>query len=356
MRVSIGILAWNAEHRIARTLEALFDQDIFDPGVSAASAVEVVCVSNGCTDNTEHAAAQAFETARARCSHPGLTCRVCPVAEAGKTNAWNRYVHEFSDPEADYIVLMDDDIWFTQPDTISLLVLALESDTQAHCAVDAPIKDIASRTRKTLFERLSLAMSRLNRSEDPQLCGQLYCARASAIRRIWMPAGLVLDDGFLKPMFVMDVLSAPKNIARLVRVPDASHVFEACSAPRELLAHERALRISGTLAALAIEHLRERADAGENAGEYVARRNAEDPGWYHALVRKQIAERGWRVVRATSWRLRRLREFAPLDALRFLPIALIGFLAEVVIVQYANLTVPRDGRNLSWPLLYRGHG
>src|SRR5580692_3592205 len=85
-RVSIGILAHNEEPRIAKTLETLFSQDVFEK-----YCIELVIVPNGCTDETAAVARRSVQEHQSVWSIHG-SARVEELAGAGKTNAWNKFV------------------------------------------------------------------------------------------------------------------------------------------------------------------------------------------------------------------------------------------------------------------------
>src|SRR5580765_1072291 len=69
--VSIGILSWNEEKVIARTLHSLLEQTLFAELEKRGSGCEIVCVINGCTDRTPEIAAQIFSEQSAGCPNRG---------------------------------------------------------------------------------------------------------------------------------------------------------------------------------------------------------------------------------------------------------------------------------------------
>jgi glycosyltransferase involved in cell wall biosynthesis len=135
LQISIGILAHNEEPRITKTLETLFVQDVFKK-----YSCEIVIVANGCTDGTAAAARRSTQDHQAVWSTLG-SARVEELAVAGKSNAWNHFVHEFSSPQASVLVLMDADIELVKPNTISSMIATLKSNSQAVVCVDRPVKD-----------------------------------------------------------------------------------------------------------------------------------------------------------------------------------------------------------------------
>src|SRR6476646_5141292 len=125
LNISIGILAHNEAAVISQTLQSLFQQNLFDDAVSGIG-IEIVVVSNGCTDETAAIARSTLDHLAQQSIHPKVQWQVCEVLQAGKPNAWNLYVHQFSNPAADYLILMDADIQFIEPQTLSSMVKTLE--------------------------------------------------------------------------------------------------------------------------------------------------------------------------------------------------------------------------------------
>src|SRR5262245_57222020 len=105
--VSIGIMAWNEERRIVRTLESLFDQSVFEHLGARDERCEIVVAANACTDRTVEVVRGVFEkAAREHAWAQAFDARVVDIPEPGKPNAWNRFVHEFSAVEARFLCSM----------------------------------------------------------------------------------------------------------------------------------------------------------------------------------------------------------------------------------------------------------
>ena len=187
MRVSIGILAWNEESTIAATIQSLLEQTLFATLRTEVERIEVVVVANGCRDHTCEAAEEGFRLRRPVSLPAEVVFRSVSIPVAGKSNAWNIFIHEVSDRYANYVILMDADIWFMEKETLWNMIRTLEADPKAYVSVGVLKKDIAFKERKSILDRMSLARSQLWESGPPVLCGQLYCGRTAALRRVWMP-------------------------------------------------------------------------------------------------------------------------------------------------------------------------
>lgn len=338
MIISIGILAWNEAECIGGTLRSLAAQSLIrELSPSGDRRVEVIVVPNGCADGTAAEAAAALKQDAAALAEDVFSWRVEEVAEAGKVNAWNLFVHRFSDPQADYIFLMDADIRLSHPDTLKNMVLTLERNAHAAVATDLPQKHVAAKRRKSLFDRMSLAVSGMTQAAPGQLTGQLYCARGPLLRRVHMPLGLLVEDGFLKQMLCTGLMRQPCDDRLVVRAPDASHVFEAYTGLKDVFFNQRRQQIGHTVYTYLRDYLKEH--VGEkDAAQIIAGNNARDSDWFRALIRERAERGGWWVIYpgAFSVRWRRLRNLSPLQAVLRLPVATAAFVMDVVVLAAAN--------------------
>ncbi len=277
-KISIGILAHNEEQTIPAVLKDLAVQDRI-PGM--ADPLEVLVVVNGSKDQTAEKARQIAEQIS-----PVMKWdfRVVELARAGKDNAWNLFVHEYSRPDADILILMDADIRLPQIDTLSRLVTSLEKNPEALASVDEPVKSIAMHKGHDLRGHLSVAASRVSAAGPPKLCGQLYAARAEALRNIFLPLPLLVEDGFIKAMLTTDGFSRPERSSALVRAPGAYHLYEAESSLKNLFRHERRI-IAGTLCNIILfEYLRKCVSQGLSPARVIRQNNEQDQDWLRSLI------------------------------------------------------------------------
>jgi hypothetical protein len=269
-----------------------------------------------------------------------ISWAVHEIAEPGKSNAWNHYIHQFSSPEADLILMLDADIEFVQPEAISNTIKALLADPQAVVAVDLPLKDAHKKTRKTLIERVSVAASNTPASSPAGLSGQFFCARADALRRIWMPKGLSVEDGFLGAMLCSDCFLAPLDPRKLIRAPHASHYYETLTNIQAIFRHELRLVIGTTLNCYLVwDFLLFATDpSGGGAGELIRNQLERDPNWYSKLITNAIRNHGWWVL-PRGMLLRRFSGYHAhigLRIVRWVIIAFIGFLLDLPVFLVAN--------------------
>lgn len=297
MNISIGILAWNEEISIRTTIHSIFSQSLITGLPESGHSVEIICVPNGCSDNTAQSARGALlADAQKVDAGPALSWRVCELKEPGKTNAWNRFVHELSRPDTDIFFLADADIQIYMPDTLSNMLEELVTHPDAFVATDLPVKHVAFKEKVGLLDRLSLQTSGM-RSDTGQLCGQLYCARSSFLRRFRIPEQIIVEDGFIKKMAVSNLLTEPEDPARRIVVAEtASHVFQAYTRLPDVYGTLRR-QIAGYIIHRWIwEHVKSRMQAGEDAGQTMVRLYQADPQWSADLIRDQIENQGWKEI------------------------------------------------------------
>jgi glycosyltransferase involved in cell wall biosynthesis len=348
LTISIGILAYNEARLIGKTLKALFQQSLFSSQIDAA--IEVVVVPNGCTDATAEVARKELETLVAQAANSSVSYKICDIAKPGKSNAWNRYVHEFSVRTADYLMLMDADIQFVDNTTLHQLVEALNQAPDAWVSVDIPIKHTALKKTKNPLDRLSASAAQelgaATAGGIPTICGQLYCGRAAALRELWMPVGLPVEDGFLRGTIVTDGFTAPDgSVPRIIQVPSASHVFEAYTDLGSLLRHEKRLVIGNVINAILFGYLWANCNEQQSVGALIKQNNERDPNWLHHLVQSTLAGQGWWVIPHvfTFRRFLSLRHRPIHQKILRLPIAIPAFLADLIVCIQANSVLRNQG-------------
>ncbi len=353
--VSIGIIAWNEADGITRTLESLFRQSLFERLARRNLRCQVLCLANGCTDETPRVAAQVFEAQRLR--HPArhaLLCRAFDIRERGKLNAWNLFVHHLSAPSARYFILMDADILIDQPHTLANLVDTLEQHTDAAIATDEPRKHLAAKSRKSLADHLSLLASRMTQTAEAQLCGQLYCIRADVARRIYLPRDLsACEDGFIKSIVCTDFLTNPSAPQRIRLAPEASHSFEAYTSLRDILRNQKRQMIGQAIVHVLVDRYLRTLSAPErlNLAATLRKKDQDDPLWLQRLIAEHLSRTRffWRLIPGiVAFRFRRLARLRGMERLACLPSAVAGFLISLVACFRARAFL-RAGSTRYWP-------
>lgn len=333
--VTIAIIARNEEANIGATLASLASQDLF---AAAGPAPELVVLANGCTDRTVPVA----EAAIARHLAGKLSqAKVVDTPIGGKSRAWNMVVHEVASPAAEVFLFMDADIELAGPQVCREMIDKLLADDIAVACTGRPMKQIARKRRKSAVDRLSLNVSELNRY-DRAISGQLYCARAEALRQIWLPEPTPGEDGFLNAMVQTCGFSQPLDCARVTQMEQVTHYYEPAPLSR-VFAHEQRMVIGTTVNMWLFEHLMD-LRPHEPVGPLIGQRNRTEPDWVGQLVSRRAGNRGWVVPRKLLfWRMPKLDARPRLQDLPRLAVGLVATAFSLAVAVAANARL-KQGR------------
>lgn len=353
LNISIGVLAYNESLSIRQTLVSLLQQSLLSQANSDVS-IEIIVVPNGCTDDTATVARSTLEELVTPTDYPHVCWQVCELTQAGKSNAWNTYVHQLSKPSAKYLFLMDADIEFLQSDTLSSMIDVLEKMPNAWVAVDKPIKNIALKQKRNLMEKLSVLASGLSEKKNIEecsawICGQLYCGRSETLHQIWLPTCLPGEDSFVYTMVVTDGLRSSADPNRVILAKAASHTFEAYTQVDRLLRHERWLIVLDTVNKLIYKYLEGMDDSQQHAGSLIKKLNEEDPDWLGECVQKMTIVEGWWLIPpfilARRFQSLRYKSFGKVILL--FPLSICAFLIDLMLALQANFEL-HQGSDLGY--------
>ena len=347
MIISLGILARNEAGTIESLFSGLMEQTLLTDAGRLGWIVEVICVPNGCTDQTAKVAERSMAEMCGQLG-PAVRGRVEPLAEAGKANAWNRFTHELSSAQASLLVLLDADIRFVERDTLIRLVRLLEEQPDADVSTPMPIKDIASRQHKGLMVRALLTISHVAQAGPNAICGQLYAARAPVLRQVWMPRELLVEDGFLRAMIVTDRFTKQDDPSRIRRDPDATYVFDAYTSLRDLFHHERRLVMGTAMNSYLFGMLWSLGD-GVDAGQWIRKRDTEDATWFSTQWASHARAHRW-LMPAKAWRHRldNLRNLPLMQRIRSAPVVVAASLFTLLVHIAANRRLKRQAILEAW--------
>ena len=76
MKIAVGIMLWNEDVSIARTIDSLFCQSLLSESKPGVESIEVVVLANGCTDDSVPNARAALDRNLADFSNSGVRARV----------------------------------------------------------------------------------------------------------------------------------------------------------------------------------------------------------------------------------------------------------------------------------------
>jgi len=342
MKISIGILAWNEETSIHTTINSLLDQRLITGLADTGHDIELICVPNGCSDHTAEAARRAFSAAPQT-----VHWRVEELTTPGKTNAWNVFIHELSDPATELFFLVDADIRIQGEDTLSNMVTALMARPDLFTCSDRPVKHIALKEKHTLLDKISLHASKLTSDADGQLCGQLYCARADFLRRFHIPNTIIVDDGFIKKMAVTHLLTEPDDSARrMTTAENASHLFESYTRFTDVFATQRRQSAGYIIHRWTWEFLLDQQQENEDAGKTIARLSDEDPDWSKKLIASHLKDRKYRKIRRVilGTRVQRFKNSGGAKKILQLPMLLLHLTLDTIVFSAAVRQLRQNGR------------
>ena len=344
MKITIGVLAYNEAATISRLLHSLFQQSLFQDS-NNDRIIEVIVVPNGCTDSTAQIAKNILYLTE-------FSGQVCEIEETGKSNAWNLLVHQFSASDTDFFFLMDADIILYAHETLEKMVDVLVENPEYWVSLDRAIKDVELKENKNLLEKLSLAVSKSSNECQLYICGQLYCARASALRKIWMPAGLPVEDGFLTQMVIREnfTIENPTFEKRIVRVKEASHIFEAYTNPIELIDHEVRVVVGIAINIFLTYYFKMRCNEQQTAGTLIAKMNQENHFWLDDFMKRTLSKKSWWVIPISLVfrRYRSLQNYSLLKAFLRIPIATLAFVVDLSVFIRANSKLHRKTITNYW--------
>jgi glycosyltransferase involved in cell wall biosynthesis len=338
MKITLGMLAWNEAGTIGGTIASIFEQTLITSAEKKGTQVEILCIPNGCTDATPALAEAALRRCHRENPSAVVSWRVIELKEPGKTNAWMRLMHEFSDPCADFVIMVDADIQFLDPDALLSLVDGLTTHPAALVASGVPVKDLALKPRKTLFDRLSVSATEMTRTVSfTYIVGMLYCARGDFIRRIHMPRGMIGEDAFLMRMTVTNLFTSAPAFNRVIHPKQARFLFEAYKNPGVLFRQHKRRAVTRIINKILFDYLEKNRGAGD-AGQLIEKNNSENPLWYQELIQKEVQGRGRWVVGLDflSNRVFQIKRLGFRRAIPNLPAAIIGGIEDIFVYAAAN--------------------
>lgn len=274
--VDIGVFAHNEAGRIGPMLRDLCRQTLFD---DPAFGVCLHILANGCTDATVAEARKAIAE-----YGPGTRVVVHDIPEGGKSRTWNRFVHDFSRPEAEILAFLDADIQIPDPGMLKELCRFLRAAPDLAGVSSRPVKDIVHdpSLQNGIMDKLITAAGGTLNNWKTSICGQLYLLGSDVARSFHIPIGLPTEDGFVRAMVQTENFSqegAP--VTRLDGRDDLFHIYASERSIGALLRHQTRLVIGSAINAVIYARLRSlRTDDRMKA----LKSSAQDPSWLPDLL------------------------------------------------------------------------
>lgn len=250
MRVSLGIFAHNEQKNIKNIISDLASQTLFqDQKVEKKAFI----LANGCTDATTVIASESINSLP---SPIKTEFSVCDLPFSGKSKTWNFFVHEVCDKDpCDIIIFIDADIRIRDSNTLEKMVSQLSSGP-ASVINSKPVKDIDLNKNHLSFSQKIIASSGGSFTDyKSTICGQLYAAKFSSIREIYLPVGLPVEDGFIKAMIISTFLTLEDDKTKINGFPDIWHEYESIRSFGGLIRHQTRIIIGSAINSVAFKEL-----------------------------------------------------------------------------------------------------
>lgn len=280
--VDLAVLAHQEEATIAEAIGDLSRQDILgDPHVD----LRVWILANGCRDRT----AAAAQDAVARLE-PGTAAlfTVLDLPKPGKSRTVGAFIHTLARPEADAFVFLDADCRLIAADTVSRMVGAVASRAELQVFTGRPVKDIVHyRTKLGFVERLIAAGAEQLTDFRKSIAGGLYCIRAETARRIHLPVGLPVEDGFVRAMVLTDFLSEPERFERIDGDPEVFFIYESIRTVPALVKHQTRIVVGSAINTMLYGRIRRLAPTSAQA-QALLKEAAQHDEWLARVLREEL--------------------------------------------------------------------
>ncbi len=352
MKIAIGIAAWNEEASIGLTLDSLFRQSLFQDSRPEIESIHVVVVANGCTDKTVSRAQAAMERNLNK-PQSKATGEVVEIVRPGKSNAWNIFIHEKTPADIDYIFMLDADVIIRGDDTMWSMVSGLNQAPEKVAASALGIKDIELKSKKSLWDRFSIAMTNMERDARLMyICGQLYCGRGKFLKNWSFPEGWVAgDDAWIATMAITNYLTTDYQFDKILYPDGAEFIFEAYTSFSVLFRQHRRRQIGSFVRQIVVDYVKQNQVHGlPDAGLIVRTANSERPEWLRQEIDKRINARGFWVIPFS----RVFQRFTQLRGLPFrkkiarLPLAMLGSIWSFAVFTSANRMLKKRTFAKAW--------
>ena len=343
MNILIGMLIHNEEAIIAKTLKTVFQQNIFR---SYKYQVEIIIIANACSDNSSAICKRELEKFSRKVHN--LEYKVIDKDEPGKIPAWNDLIHKYSSPQESYIIMMDGDILLQQKNNFETLIQSLEKNKQALISTDLPIKDIHFSKSNNYLKRFSLGFSKITQKGAGQLCGQLYCARASFLRKIFIPKEILIDDTYLKFMACTNGLTRAVDNSKIINNHSVSHIFEAYTGPKNYFNNQVRQTVGFSLWRMFKEIIKQNKSKA-NAIQIVRTALNNNPNWLKQEFDKHMQGKRWFVYKgAFSVRFNRLKRLKTMGKIKMFIPTCAAWLIDLPVIFVSNSKIKNSHIQNIW--------
>jgi len=335
MNICIGVFAHNEELKIDSFIKNISEQSIFKrPDLNVTAYI----LANGCSDKTEDRAEAAIRSL-AHINQGVLN--LCRISESGKSRTWNLFVHQIAPNATDYFVFVDADIFIPEADTLERMY-ELMAASELRVFNSRPVKDLTFKNRSlSLTEKIILKSSGKLDSHKTAICGQLYMARSDAMRDIYLPIGLPVEDGFIRAMMLTDMLVNQEALDRISGADDIFHVYESIATIGELFRHQTRIVIGSAINEAVFGFMREK-EAGKESRQDMLKSASFEEGWLNGVLKIQLPKWPYGFV-SFNYLTKRLAAFRDGGSRSFgaLVLMAVGFTFDLVVYLMASIKMWR---------------
>lgn len=339
IRVDIGVFAHNEERKIKSILGDIANQGIFNDG---KYSVEVVVLANGCGDKTASRAREVISSFGAE------RCRVYEFEQAGKSRTWNRFVHDVSRPDADFLCFCDADIRYPNISTIGEMAAFLGRNEGLVAVSSQPVKDISYRHENLSYIEKMISASGGNLTNwKKSICGQSYIARSQAMRKIRLPIGLPVEDGFIRAMLLTRNFSRPEDTSLIDGAENAYHVYASERGITGIVNHQTRIVIGSAINAVLFSVMN---NLTADATDELLKEAAEDESWLQRTIKSQLpsVRYGWVPMRFLFKRATHFIHRKEKRNLKGVAVLLVGLLFDFVVYVNAQVKMARGAGAGYW--------
>jgi hypothetical protein len=265
---------------------------------------------------------------------------VIDLPQGGKSRTGHRYIHELSRPGADVLGFMDADIRLPEPGTLLGMIDELDARPELRAFTSRPVKDVDH------FDMQVSPMTRMIAAGGGGLadyrntiCGQLFMLRAPAARRIGLPTGLPVEDGFIRAMVLTDLLSGPGSEGRIDGRDDLFHVYASIRDPGELIRHQTRIVVGGGINATLFGVIHREAPQEAEAHAFLMAA-AADEDWLARTLKRELPRWPFGFI-PFHFLAVRMRRGPQGRSLRAVAIWLVGCGFDVVVYGLASIRMLR---------------
>lgn len=282
MKISFAVFAHNEEESLPNLLRDLSKQNIF---FTSEFNAHLDILANGCSDATVKIAKSTLTTLPPRFAE---RVEIRDLAQSGKSRTAHRFIHNFTSPNDDLLGFMDADIRLPDPETLFKMAGELRDRPKLVVTTSRPVKDISfGDPVKGFTSRLIGSGADGLTDWKKSICGQLFIARADAIRRIGLPVGLPVEDGFFRALLLTNLLANPEDLSLIDGRDDVFHVYASIRDLQELVRHQARIVIGSAINSAVYRKIRMET-ASEHEAHNLLMQAAADEEWLPKVIRHEL--------------------------------------------------------------------